>query len=83
MNLEALHEECRQAVRKPHGHVNYAPILARCGGPGLCRHCLLEQIAPLVEKMVRADCVLHLIDRDEITADTARKAAHAVIGNQR
>lgn len=48
MNLADLREPCRQAVAKPHGHVTPAPVEARCGGPGMCRHCLLELVAPLV-----------------------------------
>lgn len=52
MNLTALRDQCRAAVRKSHGHVNRSPLVARCGGPAMCRHCLLELIAPMVEREV-------------------------------
>lgn len=48
MKLSDLREPCRQAVANTHGHVNPGLALARCGGPALCRHCLLELMAPLV-----------------------------------
>ena len=50
MNLTALRDQCRAAVRKTHGHVNRSPVVARCGGPAMCRHCLLELITPMVER---------------------------------
>lgn len=48
MKLSDLREPCRQAVVNTHGHVNPGLAIAKCGGPALCRHCLLELVAPLV-----------------------------------
>lgn len=55
MNLAELNFLCQEACRKPHGWVGSARSVqanCRCGGPALCRHCLLEQMTPLIERLV-------------------------------
>jgi len=51
--LEALHGWCTAACLKPHGWVTPAAVQARCGGPAICFHCFLEQIAPTVDKLFK------------------------------
>lgn len=47
----------KNAVAKPHGHVTpIAPAAtSRCGGPGMCRHCLLELVEQQFQVLARAD----------------------------
>ena len=51
MLIGDLWDEIQRATARPHGHVKPAPIKNRCGGPGMCRHCLLEELEPIVARL--------------------------------
>lgn len=81
MKPEALLELCREAVSKPHGHVTpkAGRPVARCGGPGLCRHCLLELIAPLAKQLARLQDLVNVQAEDGGLWFVAQTAAEAYL----
>lgn len=54
MDLGDLYDEIRKAKQKPHGHVTSIKqgLVNRCGGPAICRHCLLEAMAPMISRFL-------------------------------
>ena len=55
MKLTDIYRLCYGAIQEPHGWVGRGKteqVNCRCGGPAMCRHCLLEEMFPVINQLM-------------------------------